>query len=90
MKYRKKPIVIEAVQLRWETWEEMCEFANVGSLKANRPSGIKDLPNNAIGLHIPTPEGLMTANENDYIIKGINGELYPCKPDIFEQTYEKL
>ncbi|MEI3611620.1 hypothetical protein [Pseudogracilibacillus sp. SO30301A] len=41
-----------------------------------------------IGLVIPTLEGDMLAVENDYIIKGVNGEFYPCKPDIFEKTYE--
>jgi len=40
--------------------------------------------------HIHTLEGTMTANIGDYIIKGVNGELYPCKPDIFEKTYEKV
>ena len=89
-KYRKKPVVIEAVQLRWDTWDEMCEFANVGRLEDNRPSGIKGLPNNAIGLNIPTLEGLMVANENDWIIKGVNGEFYPIKNDIFLKTYEKV
>jgi hypothetical protein len=43
-----------------------------------------------LGLLIPTLEGLMIAKENDWIIKGIKGELYPCKPDIFEETYEKI
>jgi len=41
-------------------------------------------------MHIPTLEGVMTAQENDWIIKGVQGEFYPCKPDIFEATYEAV
>ena len=91
MLFRKKPVVIEAVQLRWDTWSEMCEHACVGKLKDGRPEGRSD-PNDAdnMFLDIPTLEGLMTANKNDWVIKGVNGELYPCKPDIFEKTYEPV
>lgn len=88
-KYRKKPVIIEAVQLRWDTWSEMCEFAGVGELEDRKPQGAMR-PENAIGLDIPTLEGLMHADENDWIIKGVKGELYPCKPDIFEATYEEV
>lgn len=89
MKFRKKPVVIEAVQLRWDTWSEMCKHAGVGKLEDGKPEG-KMGDNNAIGLVIPTLEGLMTASENDWIIRGVKGELYPCKPDIFEATYERV
>jgi len=89
-KYRKKPVVIEAVQLRWDTWNEMCEHADVGTLQEGKCSGIPGLPDNKIGMHIPTNEGLMVASENDWIIKGVKGEFYPCKPDIFEATYEPV
>ncbi|MDP2735629.1 MAG: hypothetical protein Q8P12_05485 [bacterium] len=99
MKFRKKPIVIEAVQLRWDTWSEMCDHARVGKLSDGKPQGcyVKDdgtaLPegqtSNRIGLHIPTLEGLMLGIQDDWIIKGVAGELYPCKPDIFAQTYEE-
>ncbi len=88
MKYRKKPVVIEAVQLRWDTWNEMCDFTGVGKLTDGKPEGKQD--GEKIGLDIPTLEGIIHANENDFIIKGIKGELYPCKPDIFEKTYEKV
>ena len=87
--YRKKPVVIEAVQLRWDTWSEMCDFADVGKLEDGKPSGFTG-EGNAIGLHIPTLEGLMVAGENDWIIRGVKDELYPCKPDIFEATYEAV
>jgi hypothetical protein len=88
MKYRKKPVIIEAVQLRWDTWNEMCDFADVGSLSDDKPEGC--WVDGSIGLQIPTLEGVMTASENDWIIRGIQGELYPCKPDIFEATYEAV
>ena len=93
-KYRKKPLVIEAVQLRWDTWSEMCEHAGVGKLEDRKPQGThgegSDSDSDAIGLDIPTLEGLIHANENDWIIRGAKGELYPCKPDIFEATYEPV
>lgn len=99
-KFRKKPVVIEAVQLLWSTWGEMCEHANVGHLANSQPEGCfispedgtptKDLSGNIIGLQIPTLEGVMLAREGDWVIKGVQGELYPCKPDIFHQTYEPL
>ena len=98
MKFRKKPVVIEAVQLKWDTWNEMCEFTGVGKLVDGKPQGCfvdEDgvvLPegkgSDRIGLLIPTLEGLMVARENDWVIRGVKGEFYPCKPDIFEQTYE--
>lgn len=91
MKYRKKPVVIEAVQLTWDTWDEMCEFAGVGKLSEGKPEGFSPSDNtNRIGLRIPTLEGLMEATHGDWIIRGIKGELYPCKPDIFEATYEPV
>lgn len=87
-KFRKKPIVIEAVQLRWDTWSEMCDFVGVGKLSNGKPEGCQD--GEYIGLNIPTLEGLQHASENDWIIKGVKGEFYPCKPDIFEETYEAV
>jgi hypothetical protein len=87
-KFRKKPVIIEAVQLRWDTWNEMCGFAGVGKLVDGKPQGHQD--GEAIGLDIPTLEGLMHANENDWVIRGVKDELYACKPDIFEATYEPV
>lgn len=97
--YRKKPVVIEAVQLQWSNWSEMCTHAGVGKLKDGKPEGRyigpdgQPLPDgefsNEIGLVIPTLEGVMVARQNDWIIRGVKGELYPCKPDIFEATYER-
>ncbi len=81
-KFRKKPVVIEAVQLRWDTWSEMCDLIK------DKGCGGKFGEAGSINLAIPTLEGVMTASENDWIIKGVKGEIYPCKPDIFEATYE--
>jgi len=93
---RKKPVVIEAVELQWSTWGEMCEHAGVGKLADGKPEGCyvdaegkQTLDaSGRIGLLIPTLEGLMLGVEGDYIIRGVKGELYPCKPDIFSATYE--
>lgn len=78
--YRKKPVVIEAVQLTREV------------LDAPHPSplhfvGVTYYPVEGYAV-IPTLEGDMRANLGDWIIRGVKGELYPCKPDIFEATYE--
>lgn len=99
-KYRKKPVVIEAIQLRWATWVDVCKFADVGKLEDGKPTGCyigpdgTPLPDGTcseeMGLLIPTLEGLMVARQNDWIIRGVKGELYPCKPDIFEATYEQV
>ncbi len=80
-KYRKKPIVIEAMQFKGaENWDSVMDFCNAVL--------VSDVDHNRI--HIDTLEGVMTASQGDYIIKGVQGEFYPCKPDIFEQTYEEV
>ena len=77
-KYRKKPIVVDVFQ--W-LMDDVPEWIT---------SAIRDNTINFdIRMIISTTEGEMLASPGDYIIKGVNGELYPCKPDIFEQTYEK-
>lgn len=88
-KYRKKPVVIEAVQLSWSTWQEMCKFADVGRIEDGRPEGYMGAGQRCC-MRIPTLEGVMNANEGDWIIRGTQGELYPCKPDIFAATYEAV
>ncbi len=99
-KFRKKPVVIEAVQLLWENWSEVCDHAGVGEPGSGKPTGCyigpdgQPLPDGQnseeLGLLIPTLEGLMVARQSDWIIRGVKGELYPCKPDIFEATYEPV
>jgi len=83
MKYRKRPVVIEAVQ-----WKKNMQVYEVIQLLKG---GYRKITRNPDGtLFIETLEGTMKANIDDYIIKGVNGEFYPVKPDIFKQTYEKV
>lgn len=86
-KYRKKPVVIEAIKLNrnfaevavnWIGEENISDF-NLGEFSED-----------ACYIEIKTLEGTMTANEGDFIIRGVKGEFYPCKPDIFQETYEEV
>ena len=81
-KYRKKPVEIEAIQYDGENISDLFEF--VGDLSN---LGI-DLKNDKI--YVITLEGDMEISKNDYLIRGIKGEYYPCKPDIFEASYDKI
>lgn len=78
-KYQKKPVVIEAVQ--WDGTDQ-----SLGEIVHWIGHEVQNLEDNKLG--IETLEGLMEASVGDFIIKGVKGEFYPCKPDIFEQTYE--
>jgi hypothetical protein len=83
MKYRKKPVEIEA----W-LWDESKEtFAKVGC-KSMSSEGHSNHPDLLKKLRIETLEGTMRVEKGDYIIKGVKGEFYPCKPDIFALTYD--
>jgi hypothetical protein len=77
-KYRKKPVVIEAVQWTGHNISDICKFTD------------RDVNHLIAGgqLYIATLEGVHRASVGDFIIKGVKGEFYPCKPDIFAQTYE--
>lgn len=80
-KYRKKPVAIEAVKYTGKNnVNDILNF--IGERKLAYLDGET--------LNIETLEGVMKADVGDYIIKGIKGEFYPCKPDIFEATYEKV
>lgn len=95
-KFRKKPVVIEAFQItpktradnaEWPEWaHEAWNFdrSHVGSLSPY-DIGTGDGP-----LRVLTLEGAMRADFGDWIIRGVKGELYPCKPDIFAATYEAV
>lgn len=81
--YRKKPVVIQAWQLTHK------------NIRTHIPSFIERIvieqtAEGELFAKINTLEGVMTASQGDWIIRGIHGELYPCKPDIFEQTYEAV
>jgi hypothetical protein len=81
--YKKKPVVIEAMQWTGKNAAEIDDFIGNGDA-----GDYFHTPGKKIGIH--TLEGIMYASIGDFIIKGVNGEFYPCKPDIFEKTYDKL
>lgn len=83
MKFRKKPVVIEAIQWTGNAGE-VYEF-----IVQKNPSTSFGISLVSKTVEIDTLEGTMTASLGDWIICGIKGEIYPCKPDIFEQTYER-
>jgi len=77
MRYRKRPVVIEAVRWLNNPDEVQSFIGSSGYVKGEY-------------VYIGTLEGLMVASHGDYIIKGVNGEFYPCKPEIFLKTYEAV
>lgn len=85
-KFIKKPIVIEAVQFTRNNWQEVKSFTNDTAHTLTIEKRIDGLTT----CIIPTLEGQHMATEGDWIIKGVQGEFYPCKPDIFEKTYERF
>ena len=86
-KYRKKPVVIEALQWDGQNQWEIEKWAHEGMPPEMNSIILLDLGE---CLKIRTLEGYMTAQKGDWIIKGVKGEFYPCKPDIFEATYEPV
>jgi hypothetical protein len=80
-RYRKKPVEIEAARVTYDNAEEIADWcgAKVHGTSAGRPL-----------LLIDTLEGVMRGDEGDWIIRGVKGEFYPCKPDIFAATYEPV
>lgn len=90
MKYKKKPVVIEAIQWTGKNLEEVKVFAG-DSLKYDIHDAAWQVGKGApiVNMKIHTLEGVMDIAIGDFIIRGVKGEYYPCKPDIFEQTYEK-
>lgn len=77
-KFRKKPVVIEAVRWNGNNKKEIFDFVKISCHQEGE------------FFEIYTLEGRMTAQSGDWIIKGVAGEFYPCKPDIFEKTYEPV
>jgi len=88
MKFRKKPVVIDAIQFRvGMDSEPLIQFIGDCEQEVSFSHGDGE---DVIGIEIATLEGELTVSDFDWIIKGIKGELYPCKPDIFEATYERV
>lgn len=88
-KYRKKPVVIEAVQWVGKNLRDATEFIEEHNLPFPASIGTY-YDGQGAGLVIPTLEGAMIATCGDFIIRGVQGEYYPCKTDIFEATYEAV
>ncbi len=103
-KAKKKPVEVECMTLTWDNYSKLPDFMEVAfmngatfvfvAMESNKILS-SDMSDGALahtprrlGLLIPTLEGDMLGVEGDIIIKGVNGEFYPCKPDIFEKTYE--
>ena len=89
-KFRKKPVIIEAVQWNGKNFDEVMNFMQDFHGSKFNYENAEELAYKNKELNIRTLEGVMTASNLDWIIKGVNGEFYPCKPDIFEKTYEKV
>lgn len=78
-KYKKKPVIVEAVQYKKDNIGECLNFCGNENMIYNPEDN---------EYYISTLEGNMKISDGDYIIKGVNGEFYPCKEDIFEKSYE--
>ena len=83
-KFRKKPVEVEAMLL-----EEPTTPGDVAAWCGGKVCGVGDV-SAKVWIEIPTLEKVMKAQYGDFIIKGVRGEFYPCKPDIFRETYEKV
>lgn len=82
-KYRKKPVTIEAELFTEENKNRAFNFITCNCAPSRNENGDAEIK-------IQTLEGVMTASLGDWIIKGVNGEFYPCKPDIFQKTYDPV
>ena len=82
-KYVKKPVTVEAVQWTGDNRKDIWDFCTLAYCNTDFETG-------DLHLMIQTLEGVMEASVGDYIIKGIKGEFYPCKPDIFHLTYDEV
>ena len=92
-KFRKKPVIVEAVQYIKGLEVPAIEFLGgkpLGNCETDVAIYTMNWYDQSVSIKIKTLEGLMEVSDGDYIIKGVNGEFYPCKPDIFEKTYEKV
>jgi len=94
-KYKKKPVQIFAVQLKWSTWNEVCDFLG-DIISPINPARSVDTFSDTCGeqgppwIELTIPPLDHIAKHGDFIIKGVKGEFYPCKPDIFRATYDLI
>ena len=93
-KYVKKPVEVEAIQLKEDNIIEVFDFLDGANYKETKSAEELQYFSKAMleqgYIEIETLEGIMKASFGDYIIKGVKGEFYPCKPDIFQATYEEV
>lgn len=89
-KYRKKPVVVEAFRWTGDRYQIDDPEWVVNAIESGYIVIVKKAEDFNPRLKIITIEGTMEAEPGDYIIRGVNGEIYPCKPDIFEKTYEEV
>ena len=93
MKYETKHVIIEAVEWTGNNEEEIKKFAGDKIIFEESIGGSEDgngYPQKYVQLKIKTLEGVMTAQIGDFIIKGLRGEFYPCKPDVFHEKYREV
>lgn len=86
-KYKKRPVVIEAARFDGYNADSLMQWVNSSTGYCTAFLSLKD---DSRTILIKTLEGVMTASIGDWVIKGVQGEFYPCKPDIFDQTYEEV
>ena len=93
-KYIKKPVEVKAIQLKEDNIIEVFDFLDEANYEETKSAEeLEDFSKAMLEqgyIEIETLEGMMKASFGDYIIKGIKGEFYPCKPDIFKATYEEV
>ena len=89
MRFLSKMAVVEAVQLRQDTWSDMCRHADVGRLEDGCPQRVMlcHPEPEMIALVIPTSNGAVIARDGDWVVRDADGRLIVCKPDVFEATY---
>ena len=87
-RFRKKPVIVEAHQ--WDGGKSCAEFIVSWIKETGHDAQFISVPDLTHTINIRTLEGEMMAMPHDWVIKGVQGEFYPCKPDIFEATYEEV
>lgn len=88
MKFRKKPVVIEA--MRFNGLDDYLKIVDWMKASGDTSALADEVRYSTPEMSIQTLEGMMSARPGDWIIRGVQGEFYPCKPDIFEATYEAV
>ena len=93
-KYRKVPVIIEAVQLVWHRWNEICDFVPkdvfVTGCYLDDKNNAVEYVTDKLGLKLKTLEGILTAKQTDWIIKGVNGEFYYNDDEMFNKIFEHM